>query len=61
MSLLTLVVVLVVVGVALYLIEAYIPMAEPVKLVIRVVVVLVLAIWLLQVFGVVGPTVPRLR
>ena len=44
--------VLVIVGVCLYLIETYVPLAPPIKVVIRVVVILVLALWLLRVFGV---------
>lgn len=60
MSLITLIVVLVLIGVALYLIETYIPMSPPIKLVLRVVVVLVLVLFLLQAFGIVGPRVPQL-
>lgn len=60
MSLITLVVVLVLFAVALYLIETYIPMAPPIKTVLRVVVVLVLVLWLLQLLGL-DLTVPRLR
>lgn len=60
MSLITLVLVLVIVGVALYLIETYVPMSPPIKLVIRVVVVIALVLWLLQVFGV-DLVVPRVR
>jgi len=60
MSLITVVVVLVILGVALYLIETYIPMSPPIKTVIRVVVVLMLVLWLLQVFGI-NPMVPRVR
>lgn len=57
MSLLSLLLVLVVVGVALYLVETYIPLSPPIKTVIRVVVVLFLVIWLLQAVGFVGPTI----
>lgn len=60
MSLISLVVVLVILGVALYLIETYIPMSPPIKLVLRVVVVLVLVLYLLQILGL-DLTVPRLR
>jgi hypothetical protein len=48
-----LLVALVVVGLILYLVENYIPMSDPIKVVIRVVVVLFLIIWLLRVFGIV--------
>jgi hypothetical protein len=47
----------VVVGVVLYLIENYIPMSPPIRTVLRVVVVLALVVWLLQAFGIVGPTI----
>ena len=56
-----LIIVLVIVGVCLYLLENYVPMSPPIKTVIRVVVVLVLILWLLQAFGIVGPDLPRLR
>jgi hypothetical protein len=46
-----LIILLVVVGVALYLIETYIPMSPPIKVVIRVVIVLAVVIYLLQMFG----------
>jgi hypothetical protein len=49
--LITIVVVLVILGVVLYLIETYVPMAPPFKLVIRVIVILALALYLLQAFG----------
>lgn len=45
-------VVLIIVGVCLYLVQTYIPMAAPIKTVITVVVVLFLCLWLLQVFGI---------
>ena len=50
-ALVSLVVVLVILGLALYLIETYIPMSEPFKLVLRVVVILALVLYLLQAFG----------
>lgn len=60
MTLIGLLVALVIVGLALYLVENYVPMSAPIKTVLRVVVVLVLVLWLLQVFvGDVG--LPRLR
>jgi len=51
MPLLNLVVVLVVVGVALYLINRYIPMASSIKSILNVVVVIVVCVWLLQAVG----------
>lgn len=53
MPILSIIVVLVVIGLVLYLIENYVPMAQPVKTVLRVVVVLALCIWLLNAFGIV--------
>ena len=61
MSLLSLIVVLVILGLVLYLVENYVPMSPPIKTVLRVVVVLVLCLWLLQAFGIVGPVLPRLN
>ena len=54
MSLVTIIVVLVVIGLVLYLINTYIPMARPVKTVLNVVVVLMLCLWLLNAFGIVN-------
>jgi hypothetical protein len=54
MSLVTIIVVLVVMGLVLYLINTYIPMARPVKTVLNVVVVLMLCLWLLNAFGIVN-------
>lgn len=53
-------IVLVLFGVALYLVENYVPMSAPIKTVLRVVVVLLLVLWLLRVFGVADVGVPRL-
>lgn len=52
MSLISIVVVLIIVGVALWLINNYIPMDSKIKLILNVVVVIVVAIWLLQAFGI---------
>jgi hypothetical protein len=49
-GLISLIVVLVILGLALYLVETYIPMSPPIKTVLRVVVVLVLVLWLLRLF-----------
>lgn len=46
------IVLLTVVGVVLFLVNQYVPMAPPFKIVINVLVVLCLCIWLLEVFGV---------
>jgi hypothetical protein len=51
MPLLNLVVILVIVGVGLYLINRYIPMASSIKSILNVVVVIAVCVWLLQVTG----------
>ena len=55
MPLVSVIVVLIVLGVVLWLVNTYIPMAPPIKTVINVVVVLVLCLWLLSLIGVIGP------
>ncbi len=54
MSLITVIVVLVVVGVILWLINKYVPMQPTVKTILNVAVIIVLVIWLLKAFGVIG-------
>ncbi len=54
MSLLTLLLVIVVVGVVLWLINSYVPMDSKIKMILNVVIVIVLIIWLLKAFGVWG-------
>lgn len=54
MSLLTVIVVIAAVGVLLWAVNAYVPMDGKVKNVLNAVVLMVLVIWLLQSFGVLG-------
>jgi hypothetical protein len=54
MSLIGLILTLVVVGILLWLVNNYIPMDSKIKTIINVVVVIVVVIWLLQAFGVLG-------
>jgi predicted membrane protein len=54
MPLLNLVVMLIVVGVALYLVNRYIPMASSIKTILNVLVVVVVCVWLLQAVGLWG-------
>jgi hypothetical protein len=54
MPLLNLVVILIVVGVGLYLINRYIPMASSIKTILNVLVVVVVCVWLLQAVGLWG-------
>ncbi|AFL74499.1 Thivi_2564 family membrane protein [Thiocystis violascens] len=55
MTLISLVVTLVVVGVILWLINNYIPMDGNIKKILNVVVILVVILWLLSAFGLLGP------
>ena len=51
MPLVNLVVVLIIVGIALYLINRYIPMASSIKTILNVVVVVGVCVWVLQAVG----------
>lgn len=61
MYLIQLIVILAVIGVLLWLINTYVPMAQPFKVLINVLVVLAVLLWLLEAFGVwrVGPRYGR--
>lgn len=52
MSLISLIVVLVVVGVLLWLVNKYIPMEARIKQILNIVVLIVVILWLLSVFGI---------
>lgn len=54
MPLINLVLVLIVVGVALWLINRFIPMASSIKTILNVVVVVAVGIWVLQAVGLWG-------
>jgi hypothetical protein len=56
MPIIQILVVLVICGVCLWLVQTYVPMAAPIKTVINVVVVLLLVLWLLNLFGLGGLT-----
>jgi len=49
------VLVLIVVGVLLWLINRFIPMAAQIKSLLNIVVMIAMIVWLLQAFGVLGP------
>ena len=65
MSLVSLVISLIVVGVLLWLVNTYIPMDGKIKQILNVVVLICVILWLLSVFGVLGhwggARVPRLN
>jgi hypothetical protein len=52
MSLVTLLLVLIVVGVILWLVNTYIPMDRKIKNILNAVVVILVVLWLLRAFGV---------
>ena len=54
MPLINLIIVLVVIGVILWLVNNYIPMDGKIKMVLNVVVLLVVLLWILSVFGILG-------
>lgn len=54
MSIITLIIVIVLVGFLLWAVGRFIPMDPVVKNILYFIVVLVLVLWLLQVFGVLG-------
>jgi hypothetical protein len=54
MSLVSIILTLVVVGVLLWLINSYIPMDSKIKGILNGVVVIVVVLWLLQAFGVIS-------
>lgn len=51
MSLISVIVVLIVVGVLLWLVNTYIPMDGKIKSILNAVVVIAVVLWLLQIFG----------
>ena len=55
MTLVGIVLVLIIVGLVLWLINTYIPMAGAIKSLLNIVVFVVVLIWILQVFGLIGP------
>jgi hypothetical protein len=60
MPLMNIVLILVIAGLVMWLINTYIPMAAGIKSLLNVVVFVVLLVWVLQVFGVIGE-IPGLR
>jgi hypothetical protein len=59
-TLVNIVVILVVVGLVMWLINTYIPMAGAIKSLLNVVVFVVVLIWILQTFGIIG-AIPGLK
>lgn len=65
MSLLELIATLIVVGVLLWLVNRFVPMASSIKSILNAVVIIAVVLWLLKVFGVFhslgNVSVPRVR
>ena len=65
MSMISLVVTLIVVGVLLWLVNNYIPMDGKIKQILNIIVVICVLVWILSAFGVLGHTgdikVPQVR
>lgn len=61
MTLLGLIVLFIVVGVIMYLVNTYIPMAQPIKTLLNVAVVIVLVLFLINALGLLGPLDVPLR
>jgi hypothetical protein len=51
MSVITILIVLVVVGILLWLVNSYIPMDGKIKKIVNIVAIIAIIIWLLKVFG----------
>jgi hypothetical protein len=51
MSLISIVIVLIVIGVLLWLVEAFLPLDPTIKRIIQILVIVVVVLWLLQLFG----------
>ena len=60
MTLLNIVVILVIVGLVMWLINTYIPMAAAIKSLLNIVVFIVMLVWVLQAFGLIG-NIPGLQ
>jgi hypothetical protein len=55
MTLVQIAVVLIVIGVLMWLVNTYIPMMGAMKSLLNLVVIVVVVVWLLQTFGIIGP------
>jgi hypothetical protein len=55
MPLINVIIVLVIVGVLLYVVETLLPIDATIRRIIHIIIILAVCIWLLQVFGIIGP------
>jgi hypothetical protein len=61
MSLVSLIVLLIFIGIGLWLLNTYIPMAQPIKTLVNVLVIVVAFLLVLQAFGFLSYTIPVRR
>lgn len=61
MSVLSLILTLVIIGVVLWAVNRYIPMDHKIKSILNIVVVILVVIWLLRLFGLLGGSVPTIN
>jgi hypothetical protein len=61
MPIVTVIVALIFIGVGMWLVNRFLPMAEPYKTLLNVVVVLLVFLWLLNIFGLFTYTIPVRR
>lgn len=55
MPVITVIIVLVIIGLVLWLINNFIPMAAPIKTILNLLVIILVIWWLLSLFGIVPP------
>lgn len=60
-GILNLLVLIVVVGVVMWLINAYVPMMGAIKSILNLLVIVLLILYILQFFGLIGPIMPTVR
>ena len=60
MSIIAILIILVIIGVIMYVVNHAVPLDPPWPLIINAIVIIAVLLWLLQNFGVIGPTI-RIR
>jgi hypothetical protein len=55
LTIISLLVTLVIIGVLLYVLNAVVPMDPKIKTIVNAIVIVLVLLWLLEVFGLVGP------
>ncbi len=60
-ELLNIILILLIVGVGMWIINALIPMAAPFKMLLNLIVLICVVLYILQVFGIIQPIFPEVR